>query len=223
MPYSFQHDLKDSLLLEEVFFSKEEIEKQLKKHIGRTIVSKAVDKSSENAGIWENLSNGDRIWRLGIKVVQAKEIAKGIALSFNPFDIPIGGKLFVYNQDESFVIGPFTKPNNYSNGLILYGIPGEIAIIEYFEPKEVLGKSKVHLKGVTLNSSSFPYSFTHPLNNQNTIPTEKIVFEDVQKTDPYATGNRKDTSIVVLNHGLWTDLPNGDRSGLSQSSPTDSP
>jgi len=207
LPYSFQHDLKKPLLVEEIVFSDKEIEEKLKKN--KSLIPKIIDRNSENTGVWENLPNGDKVWRLGIKVAQAK--TKGISLSFTQFDIPIGGRLFAYNQDKSFVIGPFTKSNHYSGGLVFYGIPGEIVVIEYFEPKSVPEKSKINLKGVTLNLSSFPYSFTHPLNNQNKIPTEKIFFEDVRKTDPYATGNRKDTSIVLLNHGLWTDLPNGDR------------
>jgi hypothetical protein len=54
-------------------------------------------------GVWENLPNGDRIWRLQFHADQAK----AVNLYFDDFHMPPGGKMHVYSPDYSQIIGGF--------------------------------------------------------------------------------------------------------------------
>ncbi|MCD4747449.1 MAG: T9SS type A sorting domain-containing protein [Bacteroidales bacterium] len=90
-----------------------------------------VNLTMEKSGTWTSLPDGGKIWRL-------KLISKGaLALSiyYNNFWLPKGGKLFLYNEDKTQVIGAFTEINNQKSGLFATElIQGETITLEYFEP-----------------------------------------------------------------------------------------
>ncbi len=93
-----------------------------------------VDFSPENSGMWDTLPDGTRLWRLGI----ASENAHSLNIIFNPYHVPRGCKLFVYNEDKSFVIGALTHKNNKASGVLpVSPVPGERLIIEYQVPAGV--------------------------------------------------------------------------------------
>lgn len=99
----------------------------------------------ENAGVWTNLPNGDRIWRLQINAPDAQTIN----LNYKKFDLPKGGRLFIYSESRKEVIGPFTDLNEKSNGEFATGfIKGESCLIEYFEPADEIGEGVVEVGGV---------------------------------------------------------------------------
>lgn len=84
----------------------------------------------ENAGTWSEMPNGDRIWRLAIE----SKGAKFIGVSYNSFQIPENGKLFLYSADKSHVIGAFTSNNNPDNlNFATEMVRGDKIIIEYNE------------------------------------------------------------------------------------------
>ena len=61
-----------------------------------------VSYSINNSGTWLDLPNGDKIWRLGIRIPDAN----ALTLYFGaPVQIPVGGKLHAYNQRHSQYIG----------------------------------------------------------------------------------------------------------------------
>jgi len=64
--------------------------------------------TTENSGEWTTLPDGQDIWRLSIIAPDA--IA--IMLYYDKFEIPRGGKLFIYNNDRSQLLGAFTEENN---------------------------------------------------------------------------------------------------------------
>ncbi|MEZ4888083.1 MAG: PKD domain-containing protein [Chitinophagales bacterium] len=99
----------------------------------------------DNAGVWETLKNGDKLWRLQIFAKGAKTIN----LIYNDFYLPKGAKLFLYNADKSEVIGAFTERNNkpyrkFSTTLL----KGDKTILEYYEPANVAGKGIVQISEV---------------------------------------------------------------------------
>lgn len=59
------------------------------------------DLTIDNAGSWNTLPDGKRVWRLQ---VQAKD-AIALMLSFRDFYIPENGKLFIYSSDKTHLIG----------------------------------------------------------------------------------------------------------------------
>jgi hypothetical protein len=76
-------------------------------------------------------AGGGTIWRLKIQ----SDSAYSIQLILSKFFIPIGAKLFVYNEDLSQIAGAFTSNNMQEDStFVIADIIGNAAIIEYFEP-----------------------------------------------------------------------------------------
>lgn len=85
----------------------------------------------ENAGVWTVLDNGDRIWRLRIE----SRNALSLGLLYDNFWLPAGAELFLYDESMTTVLGAFTQVNNKEYGeFVTAPIPGEITILEYYEP-----------------------------------------------------------------------------------------
>jgi len=84
-----------------------------------------------NCGTWDTLINGDRLWRLKI----FSENAYSINLIFNKFWLPQEAQFFVYNEDESMVLGAFTArtSNNEYNLFATDLVQGNTIVLEYFE------------------------------------------------------------------------------------------
>ncbi|MDR0412804.1 MAG: trypsin-like serine protease [Dysgonamonadaceae bacterium] len=93
-------------------------------------------------GIETILDDGTKVWQVGIR----SRGAYSINLLFTQFTLPQGGRLFIYNEDRSHVIGAFDYRNN-SPGKILpvQPVAGEAIIVEYSEPAdaEFEGKLKI--------------------------------------------------------------------------------
>lgn len=81
-------------------------------------------------GLWENLDNDVRVWRLNIE----SENAKALSLYFDAFWIPSNGELFIYNEDKSKILGAYTNINNHESGVFAHEIiEGEKLCIEYVQ------------------------------------------------------------------------------------------
>ncbi|HRI27687.1 MAG TPA: T9SS type A sorting domain-containing protein [Chitinophagales bacterium] len=94
----------------------------------------------DNAGLWETLPNGDRLWRLRIYGKQARTIN----LIFSRFYMPPGAKLHLYNGSKTDLIGAFTSANNKPHGQFATGLlRGDITTLEYYEPALVAGQGKI--------------------------------------------------------------------------------
>jgi lysyl endopeptidase len=95
-----------------------------------------------NSGKWTTLANGDRIWQLGVKSPGALTIN----LAFDDFYMPEGASTFIYNETKDFVIGAFTKMNNDKSKMFATDlIAGDAIVIEYYEPKAVVGQGRINL------------------------------------------------------------------------------
>jgi len=87
--------------------------------------------TTENSGEWTTLPDGQRIWTLTLT-------AKGaiaIMLTYDKFEIPEGGKLFIYNEDRSHVLGAYTEENNPKR--VEYAtefVAGDKITLEYVAP-----------------------------------------------------------------------------------------
>ncbi|MBU8891568.1 MAG: trypsin-like peptidase domain-containing protein [Bacteroidales bacterium] len=91
-----------------------------------------VNLNLNNSGNWTETDNG-RIWTLNI----ISEGSKSINLVFDKFYIPEGGEFYLYNLDETVLMGPITSKHNTKNGKFATDlIEGESIILEYFEPEE---------------------------------------------------------------------------------------
>lgn len=128
----------------------------------------AANFSLENSGVWTELPNGGRVWRLQLQAPDAL----GLIALYDQFYLPPGAALYMYSADRSIVHGPYTSLDNNPEGNFVTGmIPGASSIIEYFEPAAVRGLGRLHIFRVdqayhraNLKASGFDISGT--LNNE---------------------------------------------------------
>ena len=93
-----------------------------------------VDITLNNAGQWQTLDNGARLWRVELR----SKDARYISLQFNQYSLPQGARLYIYNPTHTTVLGAFTAHNNKANGKFATGlVRGGICILEYYEPANV--------------------------------------------------------------------------------------
>jgi hypothetical protein len=102
------------------------------------------DISLENAGVWQILPNGDRVWLCALHAPGAK----GLTLIFDAFQLPPGARFFAYSSSQQ-VLGAYTAQSCLPSGKFLIGVlKGETSYLELYEPAAVQGQSKVSTKRV---------------------------------------------------------------------------
>lgn len=105
-------------------------------------VKRDVDIDLFKTGSWTQLENGDRIWRVNIKSPGARTIN----FMFDRYSLPQGAELYIYTNDRSDFIGPYTANENQEDGFLgSWIVYGEDAWIEYFEPAAVKGQGRVSI------------------------------------------------------------------------------
>lgn len=108
----------------------------------------------QNSGSWFELKGGARIWRLRLEAPDAL----ATTLLFDEFDLPIGSRLYVYNDDHSSVIGAFSSMNNEDGGTYATQLVyGDACIIEYFEPGNVRGQGNIEISHL-----GYGYRYVYP-------------------------------------------------------------
>ena len=101
-----------------------------------------VNFSLNNAGVWIELDNGDRIWKLSI---YSKD-AYAICLEYDQFYLPNGASLFIYNEDNSMILGAYTRDNNQDDMLFASPlIEGDFIHLEYYEPSSSYGEGIINI------------------------------------------------------------------------------
>ncbi len=104
-----------------------------------------VQYSLDNSGEWTTLANGDRVWKLRIHAPEAQTIN----INYSQFAIPADAELYVYNESQPDVLGPFTYQNQKSNSRFATGFThGDYCIIEYYEPKASQGAGRIAIDGI---------------------------------------------------------------------------
>lgn len=130
----------------EQMLAEDEINNQFKDTPYRFGKNFVMGRNLTNSGDWHTLPNGDRVWLLGI----SSPGAFSINLCFDQFDLPEGGRLFIYSPDYEHVLGAYTNANNNDNqGFGTYPIPGDQIIVEYYEPAAQQGNTLLQIETVT--------------------------------------------------------------------------
>ena len=100
--------------------------------------------SLENAGTWQVLPNGDRVWLCALR----SPGAKGLTVLFEQFNLPAGAKFFAYNSAQK-VLGAYTARSCLPSGKFLVGVlQGETVYLELYEPAAVQGQSQLLIQRV---------------------------------------------------------------------------
>ena len=78
-------------------------------------------------GSWEELPGGVRVWRIALK----SQGAYSLNIIFSKFILKPGVSLFVYNPDQSHILGAYDHRNNQSSGsLAVEPVEGDKLIVE---------------------------------------------------------------------------------------------
>jgi PKD repeat protein len=111
--------------------------------IGRSVPA---DLSMNSCGTWTKLPDGGRLWRLSVRIKDAKALIIG----FDKFFLSPGSTLYVYNENHKQILGAYTSEINPKNNdyLGIEAIQGEMFTLEYFEPENSIGKSYLNIKSV---------------------------------------------------------------------------
>lgn len=103
------------------------------------------DLSPENAGITFTLADGTRVWRLGIR----SRGARSINLQFTEYELPEGASLYLYNKEQTHVLGAFNHLNNSEcHQLPTAPVSGEEVIVEYQEPAQAAFHGRLRIGAV---------------------------------------------------------------------------
>ncbi len=87
----------------------------------------------DNSGNWETLANGDRIWRLRILSSGATDLF----LLYDAWRLVKPCELWLYNDDRSMILGPFTYIDNWDGTNITPITDGDAVTLEYYVPAGV--------------------------------------------------------------------------------------
>jgi len=105
-------------------------------------IPSGVSLNPENSGRWYTLSDGTRIWKLGIH----SSGAFSINLIFDQFELTPGARLYIYDANREYVLGAFTSENNKESGILaVQPVPGDLIFIEYHPSKTLVQSSKLSI------------------------------------------------------------------------------
>ena len=125
--------------------TEDDINDKLREKPYRVGISHKVSYGMENSGTWTDLANGDRIWR----ILFSSKDAVHLSVVFDKFFLPKGGKIYLYNDDRSDLLGAYTNvQNNEKQVLGTWFVNGNKVWIEYYEPKKVKGQGVLNLSSV---------------------------------------------------------------------------
>jgi len=89
------------------------------------------DITTANSGTWDELGNGDRLWRMKVH----SEGALWTVLGFRIFRLQPGGELTVYDPERRTVMGPYTAADIRRHGELWFPpIAGDTLVVEVFWP-----------------------------------------------------------------------------------------
>lgn len=150
MPLAWQAQLpviEQAVLLPNIGFdppaySKQELEKHGAYKFAEILL---LNKGTQNSGQWNQLPNGDKVWRLRVK----SEGAYSLNFVFSTYKVPPGAKVFVYDISGEQLLGAFTHENKKKSGILAVApIAGDELIVEYNEPANPAFKGELLIQEV---------------------------------------------------------------------------
>ena len=160
-----------------------------------------VNLNPKNAGrIFNN--NNELVWILGIR---SKE-AKSLNLILEPFKIPVGAYVYIYDSSKEIVRGAFTDENNSPSGILpTMPVPGEELILEYHIP---LGTKWENTLGISQVSHDFLGVFGSDAKKDSRYKLSQACNLDINCTegDPYSIEKRSVCRLIVRGSELCTGV-----------------
>ncbi len=128
----------------------------------------------QNSGVWHEMPNGDRVWRLKLHSAGATCLQP----FFSEFNIPQGSKFYVYDKMNR-IFGSFNEESNRKSGdFIVPFVEGNYVTIEYFEPISQRGKGKIKMAELSYGYRNDYYG------KAKSVGENRIEGEKVNESDP---------------------------------------
>ncbi|MFK7833376.1 MAG: T9SS type A sorting domain-containing protein [Winogradskyella sp.] len=159
-----------------------------------------VDHDFNDVGEWRTLDNGDRIWRMAY----TSKDAQSINFLFDVFKIPEGAKLYVYNEDKTDLLRPFTHHNNNAEEVLgTWLVKGNTAYLEYYQPANVVGEAKLTV-GSVVHGYRTAEDYAKGLGDSGAC-NQDVDCDITPPSDPFGLNtvkeNIKKSSALVLRQG----------------------
>ena len=152
-------------------------------------------------GVWTNLENGDRIWRILI----SSENALSLNFIFDDFYMPEGANLYLYNDERSDLLGAYTSVQNQESGILgTWLINGDKIWIEYYEPANVNGQGRLHIAKVTHRYRGLQKpAQTKGLNDSDTcnVDVDCSIGDDWEDQKEH---NKRSVALINLGNSICT-------------------
>jgi PKD repeat protein len=104
-----------------------------------------------NSGMWTQLDDGSKVWRLKLHVSGA--LALGVY--YDRFYLPEGSRLFLYNENRNQLLGSYTHLNNPESGLFANEfVQGDVVYLEYHQESSVSEQAVIQI-------SELAYAYRH--------------------------------------------------------------
>ena len=153
-----------------------------------------------NSGIHFTTPDGTRIWRLGIRSANACSIN----IMFTEFELPEGARLFLYNADQTQVLGSFNYLNNSERGILpVSPVNGSELIIEYQEPAQAAFRGKLTVGEVNHGYRDFK-AFNTPQPDQLSFSCMNALACYQEQTDDYKEIGRSVVLLIINGSVLCT-------------------
>lgn len=163
------------------------MEEQGVENIGRVVYD---NMTTENSGTWTNLADGSKIWRLKYKT----QGAQGTSVYFNNYHIPEGGEVYLYTEDKTFFVGPFGSEENNDHGKYVTDlVPSATAILEYYQPADVIGEATLDIMGF-----GHFYQGVYEANEQDSDKSSDPCEVDVNCPEGDGWENERDAVVRLL-------------------------
>lgn len=144
----------------------------------------------ENSGVHFTLADGTRVWRLGISSTGALSLN----ILFTRYKLPEGARLFLYNPDQTQVLGAFNHLNNSELELLpVAPVRGDKLIIEYQEPAQATFPAELEIGEV--NHGYRDFKSYEPQPDQTALACIPAIACLQDTTDQYDKISR---SVVLL-------------------------
>lgn len=167
-----------------------------------------VNHDFNEVGEWTILENGDKIWKMSYY----SKGALTLNFIFDVFKIPVGSKLYVYNDKKDDLLRPFTHHNNNPEEVLgTWLVEGNQAWIEYYEPANVSGEAKITI-GSVVHGYRTAESYQRQFGNSRDFGDAGDCHYDVDcdispTTDPFEINTRKEeikraAGIIVVGTGF---------------------
>lgn len=169
--------------------AKEEPNDKTEGYIFGTSISVKI--TPDNNGIWEELPNGDRLWRVAVKSIGAYSLN----LVFDKFYIPSSSSMFIYTADKEYVTGSFTNENNNKERTFATALyPGDEIVIEYYEAATDRDSTEIELSTVV-------HAYKNMLQKRGTYGSSGSCNIDINCGDTEVYRDIKRAVAIILRYG----------------------